>query len=913
DDQDSLKEIACITAFDHDLSDENNGLTYYLAHLTRGFTMNPISGRLFMNCTELLRPLPKEIVLEIVAKDSGKPSLNATCLIIIRLTEPGHNMLDKQHSLAIKENATVGTVLMALSDIDLVNAVITATDGIGVFEISEERIILVKSLDRETKERYFIQLDSKNENSTKAFFNEGPVTVVINISDVNDNHPYFTQDLYQVVINEDTLINTTIIRVQAKDSDYGYNLSSAVKYTITSGNDANFFKINQLSGSVWVNRNLDFDLGPELHHLTIMACDSDIINPLCTCTRLLIKLEDVNDNLPIFPVSEYFKYIGENEPVGTKVFTAHAFDYDRSIDRNLNYSILSTASYIFSSLVEDYKLFSINAITGVVTTKNVFDYEKKHHYVFTICATDNGGHTATAKINVDIESRDEFYPQFTQRLYRFDIKRDFNISASISIGNVKATDEDKGPDGYVLYHFLKHDPFFKLNRTTGELALKMKLGLVDTRSLNFYKLYVCANSGRKNSLSNITVVEIFIIKNVVKQNLNKTSTFPLPPSKDINLSDSTDDSLAYWISLFFTFFLLLVLTVISIFIYFNTLYQNNKDLHEKSILSSECSPAMISSHTNSSVFHSIAIKNNIGIKESDSNSSVHKVYENEATCQFLLPKYDEIPLYRTSIPRIQALSESSTSIQSGSSGHGSAEDDDEDDAEINSFDDEQQANEMTSDLLVNNTKEYLARLGIVDSPINILREPSKIIPLETLRLIEVETTAEAEFARLLCGKIRGSNRSFSDLDIESLSINRSFSSIVYREEDLIKLYDWNNFIYSELQYQSLAHVFHEIAALPTHTNNEVNESSNYYILQVTPSLTSVPTTTLNVPIIARTISPRLPITHDNATFQSVALCPSFSPSLSPLTTRTSSVSPLVPTTSRCHRTTRGISINATNI
>ncbi|XP_058795788.1 protein dachsous [Phymastichus coffea] len=919
--RDNLLEVITVNAIDDDLTNDNNQINYRLFHSVKGFTVNPMSGLVLMNQTALTKPIPKDIQLTIIAEDSGKPSLKAMCSVVVNLNGLDNDTPGREYQVSIKENATKGTNLMKLSDVDLLNGIIVAGDDDGVFEISRGKLILANKLDRETKDRFVIRLSVRNGSyRTGLLMGKDSVTINITVIDVNDNYPHFLKDLEKVSIKEDVSLGYTVIILHAEDADLFGSESATVTYDISSGNDDKLFFVNSSSGSVMVNASLDCDLKPELHNLVIRACDSDLTRPLCAFTQLQVQIEDVNDNSPKFPVSEYLEFVGENEPVGSSIFKARAFDLDRGVYGQLNYSISSSAADGFSDIDDSWKLFSIDSKTGNVYTDAVFDYEQRNRYAFTIRATDTGGRSATVRVRIEIDSRDEFYPQFTERIYRFGLRISTQVMVGSVIGYVTATDRDKGPDGRVVYQLKAQHSLFKLNRTTGALIIKQTLSS-GTNSEELVRLLISASSGRQGSLSNVTIVEVSWVEGQELGANRGATVYSSPTNVSTDMTMVTSSGLADWILGLLVVFLLLCGIFGSIWLYVHIRNLRHKKPAAKPALGGESNATASNSYVDPTAFETIAIRGVVGLGLGlgtnatpcgglVNGGSVGTGASIGLSCQFAPPKYDEIPVYDTSAQsETHAASELSGSDQSGSSGRGSAEDEG-DDEEIRMINEGQQAADSASDLSVHNTQEYLARLGIVDPPASASRSRlPDTLPFDSLHFFEDAVATEADIATLIYGKVGELRRPNSGLEVPGIpSMNGSLSSIVHSEEELTGSYNWDYLLDWGPQYQPLAHVFSEIARLKDDAASvqSGNTSSNGRPKSLRralvppppppPLLTCVAPRSLTTMAtgLTRGILPRSPINHDASTFPSAALSPSFSPSLSPLATRSPSISPLVP-------------------
>lgn len=859
---------------------------------------------------------------------------------------------------SVREDMPAGTTILKLTpdltagDVDQsMSFEILSGNDEEMFDIVQPNsaIILVRPLDRETTDSYNLRLaitergvlTSHDDNSTA-------VNVFVIVEDANDNQPIFQTAEYEATISEATQLKQKVAQIVAVDKDQENTPNSEIVYDITSGNFGGMFSIDLISGIVSVNNDLDYDGNASEYNLIIRACDSAAERPKCSLQPFHIYLTDENDNQPKFPIAEYLEFVGENEPIGVSVFTARANDLDKGKYGNLNYSIVSASG---SESDESLSLFKIDAISGIVTTNSIFDYEQRSLYTFSVKATDFGGKNAIVKVKIGIDSRDEFTPQFTERTYRFTLATPElrTLQTGYVIGHVSATDGDKGPDGRVIYQLTTQHPYFKINRTTGAIVVKKKLGNseVDAEWSRDISLVVTASSGRQGSLTNMTVVEI-TFDPLADLSTNQANT--VDASQNAGLADW---ALALLISL-----ILVVLSFAAVFLFLHFKNRRHKQV-SKPRLSTE-TVANSNSYVDQSAFDTIPIRGN--------PSSV------SGAGQFAPPKYDEIPPYgphsvnNGSNSGAATTSELSGSEQSGSSGRGSAEDgDDGEDEEIRMINEGnlQRDNPLhrgnedgrLSDVSVQNTQDYLARLGIIDntgaastSSRNGSNKDAMLhhgMPMHSLHMFD-EEPSENDITNLIYAKLNdvtgaGSDRASTDeagttagsigTAVDHVmamggygdhpvvgssgnpgpSMNGSLSSIVHSEEELTGSYNWDYLLDWGPQYQPLAHVFSEIArlkddTLSVHSSGASSAKSKISMHQTKhippPLLTNV--APRSVPILSARNNmghhsssqyhmPRSPINHDTpgSFCTSSAMSPSFSPSLSPLATRSPSISPHV--------------------
>lgn len=724
----------------------------------------------------------------------------------------------------------------------------------NIFEVSNPSgmLVLIKMLDREEQDNYNLKISA----DTSGF---STINVLVTVDDSNDNAPLFEITGFEKPISENVPVNTSIEKFLAVDIDLSGTPNADVVYDITSGNDDGCFRVDPNSAILYVNETLDYDIGKTEYNLVLRACDQGV-PPLCSLNKVIILLQDENDNVPMFPVMEYLEFVGENEPVGTVVFTAHATDLDKGYYGNLNYTVMSTNNY--AQLDNSWKLFNIDPTSGLVTTATTFDYEQRNRYNFLIKATDVGGKFSVVKVRIEIEGKDEYHPQFTEKTYRLTLATSRSLPAGYIVGHVTATDRDKGPDGRVVYQLTNQHPFFKINRTTGDILIKRKVDGNELLALGReISLVITASSGRQGSLTNMTVVEIIF------DPLADPGTNMAINSND-NTAVAAESGMADWVLGLLIALLLLIITFGAVLVFLHMKNKRNKKVTKPTFNSDTVSSS--NNYVDPSAFDTIPVRANVSSMQVTNN-------------QFAPPKYDEISPYggahtTSSNSGAATTSELSGSEQSGSSGRGSAEDgDDGEDEEIRMINEgplqrdsgihrqNDDDDDNLSDVSVRNTQQYLARLGIINSNQNHPQSSQRLdpragsskeslhhhqsVPMSNLHIYDEEDPTEHDITSLIYAKINdvaGSERVNSSDDGGSVnppalssnmdhvmamgayaevptvathqpSMNGSLSSIVHSEEELAGSYNWDYLLDWGPQYQPLAHVFSEIARLKDDT------------------------------------------------------------------------------------------------
>ncbi|XP_069943885.1 protein dachsous-like [Cherax quadricarinatus] len=885
----------------------NARVTYSLGTSSdSGFYISERTGVIYTNSSVHYNPRHPVIQLVVTARDGGRPSLAAVAAVRIQVTDVNDNapkFSREVYTAHVSEDASRGYPVTRVSASDMdesrhnrnIDYRLVGGNELGAFQITSStgEILLVKPLDREeVAEFHLIALATDRGRPSR----NATAEVIITVDDVNDHSPSFNQSEYALTVSESLSLGASVLQVLASDNDTGDN--ARINYDITSGNDHQVFALDSETGVITLREALDYDTVAE-YRFIVRATDSSRHHPLSALATVHITLEDENDNAPQFPVDKYLEFVAENSPVGTSVFTAHANDADRGQYGSLNYSIPGG---------KDMDKFSVDYKTGVVVTKAVFDYEAKQAYSFLLRAIDAGGKSSVVTVQVNVDSQDEFAPEFLERNYYFAIAA--NMEVGMVVGRVEATDKDEGPDGRVFYSLRTSSNTFKINRTSGEITVRR----AGVREEGLTRLEVVATSGLVGSLRAVAVAEV----SVGGRNGTWNNTTPSPTG------GQDSGGLATWAIGLLIALIFLVLIFGGAFLF---LYRRNLRARK---------PAMADQFDTSF--------DTIDIRPPPTAPADLSQYP---------PRYNDLPHYdhhgERSHHHGNTTSEMSEQSQSASSGRGSADDnEDVEDEEIRMINEgpliQQQKlrerlglpdsgirdDDNMSDVSVHNTQEYLARLGIDTTKSESTKGSQDLAhSMESMHMFDDEGGGEADgmdISNLIYAKlnevtpeeessIMDGTRAFGFGDESQPSMTGSLSSIVHSEEELQGSYNWDYLLDWGPQYQPLAHVFSEIARLkddsaPNYSREPMKKTLNPQVKTIPPplltsvaprsiapvALSSVRTSQLTLPSL-----PRSPISHESS-FTSPAMSPSFSPSLSPLATRSPSISPLMTPGSVSHAT-----------
>lgn len=462
---------------------------------------------------ELLQTSGKDyLVLEATVTDGGSPSLSDSATIRVYIEDENDNapvFRSKSYTTQIPEGSPIGShvirVLASDSDFGLNGDVVyyfkeSKNEDEKCFKVDPTtgQITLAKKLDRESTAQYTLNVIARDLSPT--FPLSSTVIVRIQILDDNDNAPEFAQSEPFIGVSEMTSVGKELMQFQATDPDVGLN--AEVTLAITGGNKHDVFRIDPRTGSLFLNKKLDFEKQTN-YILNITASDSG--NPkLSSSLSFSVKVLDFNDNPPGFPSTAIFRQISEGIPINSSIVTISADDPDSGLNGKVKYSISD------SEPGEDY--FGIHPEDGKIFTLREIDREYTDSFRLTVLATDqaipiSSRLSAEKLVTIIVDDMNDNEPRFESMNAAILHK---NSRALAEIIKIRAIDPDSDSNGVVTFEMLSGDSsIFQLDRNSGVLILQNEISDLQPR----YQLTIRATdeaiqSQRKSADFYLTVIGI---------------------------------------------------------------------------------------------------------------------------------------------------------------------------------------------------------------------------------------------------------------------------------------------------------------------------------------------------------------------------------------------------------------------
>ncbi|KAM4748748.1 protocadherin alpha-8-like [Rhinophrynus dorsalis] len=327
--------------------------------------------------------------------------------------------------------------------------------------------------------------------------------VDVEIEDINDNYPVFSAKEFKLFISEVRLPGSRFSLEGAFDADIGTN--SITSYEISANDyfaiDVQTYTHTSKAVQLVLKKTLDREQIP-FHNLTLTAMDGGRPK-LSGITQLLITVQDVNDNAPLFDQPFYRASLLENALKGTFVIKLNATDQDQGENGELFYA--------FSNLVQTdaRSVFSIDEQTGIIQVVGEVDYEKNNLYEIEVNAIDKGPNSmaGNCKVLVNILDVNDNPPELTVTSLNVPVPEDSSTGTVIAV--ISVYDRDSDQNGKVNCHISKHIPF-KITPTLREYYSLTVDGPLDREKNSEYDIEVFATDEGSPALSVTKFIKIQI-------------------------------------------------------------------------------------------------------------------------------------------------------------------------------------------------------------------------------------------------------------------------------------------------------------------------------------------------------------------------------------------------------------------
>uniref|UniRef100_A0AAY4BAX3 Uncharacterized protein n=1 Tax=Denticeps clupeoides TaxID=299321 RepID=A0AAY4BAX3_9TELE len=493
----------------------NAAITYSLSQQQPAyFRINPANGWIYVN-----HPISQtsRINQQIIATDGGNRSSSVDLTVIITNV---HNQPPQweqsEYWVTIPENTVRDTKIVTIKatsplgdprvTYNLEEGQVPETNMPVRFYIKPNRgdgsasILVAEPLDYEATRFFTLRVRVQNVAAVPlASF----TTVYVNLTDVNDNVPFFMSSTYEATVPEGAEIGTSVVQVSATDLDSG--LHGMVNYIILKdqSGDSQFFSINTFTGVIHTRASFDREqkgsylIEVQSQDSSESARPSQQGQPNTDTAYVRIFVTDVNDNAPAFSQSVYEISVEEDKEVGFIVITVTANDEDEGANAKLRYQITSGNTM---------GTFDVEPEVGTIFIAQKLDYELVQRYELRLVASDGKWENQTTVV-INIINQNDEVPIFTQTEYHTSVTEELT-ELPVLILEVSATDPDQEADQSALRYSLHGQGAgseFTIEELTGQIYAQKRLDREERSAWRFLVLATDENGAGLTGFADVLV------------------------------------------------------------------------------------------------------------------------------------------------------------------------------------------------------------------------------------------------------------------------------------------------------------------------------------------------------------------------------------------------------------------------
>ncbi|KAM6952975.1 protocadherin alpha-3-like [Lycodopsis pacificus] len=378
--------------------------------------------------------------------------------------------------------------------------------NLEIRETGEDKIpflVLQRPMDREQKTNHCLILTAMDGGTPLKSAN---LNLTVMVLDINDNRPTFSKEVYSVILQENVAFETLVIKVQATDLDEGAN--GDVEYLF--GGDMNakvleLFTLDKNSGEIRVKGQIDYETA-DVFKLDVQASDRGQ-PPTTTDCRVIIKIQDVNDNEPEIEVTSISSMVPEDSKHGTVISLISVTDIDSGLNGKVMCSLTGNVPFELKPSFKE-NMYSL-------VTKETLDRETVSYYDISITATDYGEPPLSTfkTLSIQVSDVNDNVPEFSQSPLELYLTE--NNSPGAFIYSVSANDKDLNDNAAVSYRIIRgkggHNDmasFLNINSENGHISA---LKSFDFETMKTFQFRVVAKDSGTPSLSSNVTVNVYIL------------------------------------------------------------------------------------------------------------------------------------------------------------------------------------------------------------------------------------------------------------------------------------------------------------------------------------------------------------------------------------------------------------------
>ncbi len=244
--------------------------------------------------------------------------------------------------------------------------------------------------------------------------------------------------------------------------------------------------------------------------------------------RIILQIQDINDNAPRFPNERISFEIRESADKGQRFRLYEAHDADLGHNAVNSYSLERNEHFI----LDIHDSADGGKFAELVLEKEL-DREQQKEIDMILTATDGGSpqRSGTAVIHITVLDANDNVPVFSESVYKVTLAE--NTPSGTEIIKVTATDADEGPNGEVTYEFSrisdKTAKLFSIDKKTGTILL---IGEIDYENERIFEMSIHAQDGSGLASTAKIIIDVTDVNDNPPKIILKSLNNPVPENSE---------------------------------------------------------------------------------------------------------------------------------------------------------------------------------------------------------------------------------------------------------------------------------------------------------------------------------------------------------------------------------------------
>ncbi|XP_043839493.1 protocadherin alpha-7-like isoform X9 [Dromiciops gliroides] len=310
--------------------------------------------------------------------------------------------------------------------------------------------------------------------------------------------------------------------------DLGLEVGELVSrlFRMVSPDRRDYLEVNVQNGILFVNSRIDREELCGRSPVCSIHLEVIVDKPL-QVFHVEVEIKDINDNPPVFPVTQKNLFIYESSPLDSRFPLEGASDADIGMNAVLTYRLSANDFFTLDIQNNDEQVKPLGLVL-----KKVLDREETPELHLMLTTTDGGKPelTGTVQLQITVLDVNDNAPKFDKNVYK--VRLTENSLNGTMVIKVSASDMDEGTNSQLIYSFESNVPpnvlsKFAIDPMDGDITV---IGQIDFEESKSYQIQVEAtDKGIPKMVGHCTIlVEVMDTNDNAPEVTVKSLSLPVP-------------------------------------------------------------------------------------------------------------------------------------------------------------------------------------------------------------------------------------------------------------------------------------------------------------------------------------------------------------------------------------------------